>query len=424
LQTQRHKCFNEAHFHEKKIYLAEPKYSQAFAALTHEANNLKKTFKTACILILLVASLPFLSLLHVKGETEGVRFTITSTVTYSNKSTTNVWNLTGEDYSISLFMNNSWQSVSLVENSLPLNTVRTDVDGNLLGFLNFTQLGPGQNVTYTVKYNAISKPRPLPTITEEQSQTLTDINQTLKDRYCKGEGPWLTNNTLLMALAHNLASHETRVLTIVKNFVGWIADNINYDSEEVPRYPNETVNGYGDCDDQAILLITLCRIVGIPAYLQVGCIFQFGGFQSQTYWKDGLGRAHVTSVLRQIGWHGWAIVYIPPWGWLPADLTYVPIDPNLNDPLNAIRGAAVTGQDVIQYMNISRTDYVGASRSLRDFVRNSDFFIYMEDEMEAHIDFENILEFIKLVVVGALVITGAISVSLATVFVYRWKKIR
>ena len=372
--------------------------------------------KTAFVLTLLVATIVFQGSVSVRGELSEKRFTITMAVTYFNNGT-NVWDLTGEDYAISLFMNNSWQSVSLAEHSLPLNSVKNDTDGNILGFLNFPQLNPGQNVSYTVKYNVVSKLRLLPNITEEQSLFLANISDSLKDEYCKKEGPWLIDDHNLRTLATGLAGNETRVLVIVKNFVGWIAYNIAYDSEEFPRYPTETYSQRrGDCDDQAILLITLCRILGIPAYLQVGCIFQpFSLPQTEEYWGG-----HVTSVLRQIAWHGWAIVYIPPWGWLPVDLTYVL--GGITNPLNAIKGAAVTEQDVIQYMNFTHTDYVGASRRSRDFIQNNNFYIYMVDEMKWNIDFGIAWELIKLTLRVALIATAVIAVSLAAVFVYKWKK--
>jgi len=380
--------------------------------------DLKKS-KAIFILILLVAILLFQSPLSVKGEPSETKFTLTSTVTYSYNGT-GIWDLTGEDYAISLFMNNSWQSVSLAEHSLPLNYIRNDTDGNLLGFLNLTQLNTNQSVSYTVKYDIISKSRLLPNITEEQSLTLANISSDLKNEYCKKEGPWLTDDQDLRELANSLKGNEIRALSIVKEFVRWIADdtNVEYDSAEVPRYPNETYNEHkGDCDDQAILLITLCRIIGIPAYLQVGCIFQFGRYESQEYWGG-----HVTSVSKQIAWHGWAMVYVPPWGWLPVDLTYVPIDPALINPLNAIKGAAVTGEDVIQYMNFSHTDYVGTSRQLREFIQNNSFYVYMVDEMKMNVDFGTAWELAKLVIRVVLIATAAIAFSLAAVFIYKWKK--
>jgi len=211
------------------------------------------------------------------------------------------------------------------------------------------------------------------------------------------------------------------VLSIVKNFVAWIADNVTYDSDEVPRYPNETyIQRRGDCDDQAILLITLCRIIGIPAYLQIGCIFQLGSLPTQDeYWIDIHGRAHVTSVSKQIAWHGWAIVYVPPWGWLPVDLTYV--YGGLTNPLNAIKGAAVTGQDVIQYMNFTHSDYVGSSRQFRDFIRNNNFYISMTDEMNLNLDIASLWEFLELIIKAALISTAVIAISLAVIFLYKHK---
>jgi hypothetical protein len=381
---------------------------------------LKKASKATLVLILLIATILLQNPLHAKGESNEIGFSITTTVTYSNKGT-NVWNLNGEDYAISLFMNSSWQSVSLVEHSLPLNSVGIDEDGNLLGFLNLTKLNPWQNASYTLKYNIASKPRLLPNITEEQSQTLANINSSLKNEYCKKEGPWLIDDPYLKGNATILAGNETRILSIVKKFVAFIAHNVTYNSAEVPRYPNETLSGHkGDCDDQAILLITLCRIVGIPAYLQVGAMYDFfGGYSKDTYWQG-----HVTSVLKQIGWHAWAMVYIPPWGWLPVDLTYVLIDPNLNNPLNAIKGAAVTMQNVVQYMNFTHSDYVGASRHLRDLIQGNPFYIYETDEMKINIDFGSIWEVMNLTFEGILIASTVIAVLSTAIFVFRWKKKR
>jgi hypothetical protein len=84
-------------------------------------------------------------------------------------------------------------------------------------------------------------------------------------------------------------------------------------------------------------------------------------------------------VEQRIGWHGWAVVYVPPWGWLPVDLTYVP--QGLDDPLNAIKHGAVTGQETIQYMNITHTDYVALSFESRTFLAENGFQVDMEDEM-------------------------------------------
>jgi hypothetical protein len=164
----------------------------------------------------------------------------------------------------------------------------------------------------------------------------------------------------------------------VKKFVAWIWKNIRYPSRshEIPFYPNETLETReGDCDDQAILLSTFCRIYGIPAFVQTGCIYLSPLYSNASAW-DG----HLTQISRDVGWHGWASVYVPPWGWLPVDLTYV--WGSLNDPVNSITCSAVTLSETVQYMNICRSDYVGATRAYRDFLQSNGFYLYSTDQMD------------------------------------------
>ena len=331
------------------------------------------------IFILLLTTTAFQNSLAVEGETQDVGYTIKMRVTYSNPvNGTRIWNLTEEDRTIGLFMNNTWQTAYLINHSYPLEMMKNDEDGNPIAVLRFPKLrlNPGENVSYTVAYRFLSKPRSIPEIMEEKSETLDEIPKDLRVKYCRKEGPWLVDDPDLRGLAHSIAKNETRVLTIVKNFVAWIDRNINYTVHEVPMYPNETyAERRGDCDDKAVLLVTLCRICKIPAYMQVGCIYMPTRRRtSETYWEG-----HVTSVLKQIGWHGWAIAYVPPWGWLPVDLTYVKV--GLGDPLNAIKAGAVTLQETIQYLNFTQTDYVASSREAREFIIDNDFYVYMEDEM-------------------------------------------
>lgn len=318
-------------------------------------------------------------------------------------------------------MNNTWQSVQLVNHSYPLKSVKNDAEGNQIAVLQFnrTELHPEEeDLSYTVTYQVLSKPRPIPNISEEESYSLNEIPNDLKENYTKAEGPWLTNHKELQNLAHNITGNETKVLTIVKNFAAWIANqsNIKYKTHEVPLYPNETLKlREGDCDDKAILLITLCRIYGIPSYLQVGCIYNPSpSLSNDTYWKG-----HVTIISKRISWHGWAIVYIPPWGWLPVDLTYVLGD--ISDPLNTIRKAAVTWQWVIQYMNITKSDYVASSQNTKKFLEDNIFYIYEEDEMildqSLDIPWQQIMEMLKWVfIVGT--VAGTATVVLVVIFVY------
>jgi len=336
---------------------------------------------TLIVSLLFVAfafSIPYLG----EAEAQDLEFTIRTSVTYSNNGT-GVWNFTEEDRAISLFMNNSWQTVHLTEHSFSIENITNDDDGNPLAVLQFDkgELKKGENISYAVTYRAVSKPRPLPNIAEEKSENLSQIPKNLSDEYCGPEGPWQINDPELQELAQSITGSETGVLTIVKGFIKCIKENIDYASHEVPLYPNETyAKREGDCDEQAILLITLCRIYRIPAFLQIGCIYMPETESDlSTYWEG-----HETFISKKIGWHGWAIVYIPPWGWLPVDLTYVWGGIG-GDYLNAIKKAAVTSQYVIQYMNITKTDYINSTYQAMDFLQANDFYVYVEDEMTKEI---------------------------------------
>lgn len=331
-----------------------------------------------CISLLLLSILTFQKLTVVGSTTEEeTEYYVKSSVAYSNKGT-DVWNFTDreEDHTVGLFMDNLWQTVSLVNSTPPVKTIKNDTDGNRVAVLQFSEmlLNPGENISYAVTYHVISKPRTLSDINVTASESLEEIPLSLKDKYSKAEGPWLINNKDLQNLAYNITKNETNVLIIVKDFVDWISNNITYRIHQVPQYPNETlIQQDGDCDDQAILLITLCRIIGIPAFLQIGAIYTYQ-LSNTSYWDN-----HLEVVQKRIGWHGWAMVYIPPWEWLPVDLTYV--FGGLDNPLNAITNAAVTSQITVQYMNISQTDYVESSRNEREFLTTNNFYVYIEDEM-------------------------------------------
>ena len=341
------------------------------------------------LLVLVVSILALVSLFSQnayvlpRDKTGGIRaFTIALTVTYENRNSEGaVWNLAEDDRTIGLFMNNSWQTVYLIRTSLSVGGFETDTDGNPIGFLSFPRsaIHSGENLTFEARYKIVLKPRSVPRISEEGSAKLTDIPENLRELYSGSGGPWLLDEPELVDLAHEIVGNETKALTIVAKFIAWIRDNIRYETADLPRYPNETLLGKtGDCDDQANLLVTMCRIIGIPAYLQVGCIYlPSRPPEVYRYW-DGSLLVNLT----RIGWHGWAMVYVPPWGWLPVDLTYVSSINLRADPLNAIRISAVVAYPTVQYANITRTDYVAASRMKRDFLLSNGFRIVEHDLMD------------------------------------------
>jgi len=291
-------------------------------------------------------------------------FTLVSTVTYENRNSRGEsWVLTDDDKVVGLFMNNSWQTVYLLNASYPLERFGADEDGNFVAYVDFpmSELEPRENVTYQVCYSIVHKPRALSQIFVNVSGSISDIPGSLKASYCS-PGFWQSNVSLISDLAFTVAGNTTNVLSILSNYIVWITQNIDYGSVDTPRFPNETLLGRtGDCDDQANLLIGLCRAAGIPAYLQIGCIYIPERSSTSNYW-DGLW----TSSLKGIGWHGWAMVYVPPWGWLPIDLTYS--RGNSSDPLSHITSSAIITDPTVQYANITVSNYVMESRQFKEIV--------------------------------------------------------
>jgi len=305
-------------------------------------------------------------------------FVLSITTTLENASPQGkIWNLSKTEKTIGLFMNNTWQTIYLVNASYFINESGMDEDGNPIATLSFpaSRILRGENFTFQITYRITLKPRSLPVISENQSGTLDEIREELKRSYCNANGPWQVNRKELRDLAFNIAGNETNVLLLLKKFILWIKNNVYYESRDLPKYPIETLNDKsGDCDDQANLFIAFCRIVGIPAYLQVGCIYLPQQDYEYTNWNG-----HWIIRLTRIGWHAWAMVYVPPWGWLPVDLTYA--SGILSDPTNAIRKAAIITHPVVQYANITETDYIASSRSYRESLLSNGFRIYEHDVM-------------------------------------------
>jgi transglutaminase-like putative cysteine protease len=64
--------------------------------------------------------------------------------------------------------------------------------------------------------------------------------------------------------------------------------------------------GHGDCGQQTLLLMTLLRLNGIPARWQSGWVYSDGKIGKDTY--DNM--------------HDWGQLYLPPYGWVPMDVTF------------------------------------------------------------------------------------------------------
>ena len=116
------------------------------------------------------------------------------------------------------------------------------------------------------------------------------------------EAPHVVFTPQIRKLAETIAGKESNPALKAKRFYDWIAANIKYSySIEYSTIPNISEycrgHGYGDCGEEALLFISLCRLNGIPARWQSG-------------WNTFPGGKDI---------HDWTEIYLPPYGWVPVD---------------------------------------------------------------------------------------------------------
>lgn len=116
-------------------------------------------------------------------------------------------------------------------------------------------------------------------------------------RYTISEG-WLDISPEIAAKAEEIAGGERNPYFIAKKIFMWVVDNLQY---EYPDFESRGASKSlkrlkGDCGEFCAVFVSLCRSRGIPART-VTC-----------NWLKG-------------GGHQWAEVFLPPYGWVPADPT-------------------------------------------------------------------------------------------------------
>lgn len=117
--------------------------------------------------------------------------------------------------------------------------------------------------------------------------------------------PHIRFTPYLRALAEELRGSETNPLFLARRIYDFVTTRVEYRFvrsyaciDQLPEYG--ALNLKGDCGVMALLFITLCRILGIPAA-----------------WQSGLDAKP-----GDVGEHDWAKFYVPGTGWVYADLSY------------------------------------------------------------------------------------------------------
>jgi len=118
------------------------------------------------------------------------------------------------------------------------------------------------------------------------------VPQYLRDAYLHDEWKIEMSDPAVASKAREVAGSGDAASQL-ESLYDWIVKSIKYRSlSGEPQTASRTLSdGMGDCDDQAILLISMARSLGIPAWLQLGAIYSK---------EDGTWGAH-----------GWARAYVP-----------------------------------------------------------------------------------------------------------------
>jgi transglutaminase-like putative cysteine protease len=116
------------------------------------------------------------------------------------------------------------------------------------------------------------------------------------------EAPHVVFTPEMRALSKQIVGGATNDYVKARKFYDWIAENIKYSyALEYSTIRNISdycrSKGYGDCGQEALLFITLCRMNGIPARWQSG-------------WATIPGGKTI---------HDWSEIYLEPYGWIPVD---------------------------------------------------------------------------------------------------------
>ena len=329
-------------------------------------NHLNKS-KTLLGIILVISLLTPVT----QGEAP-TQYVYTLSYIFENRGTSDV-ELTREDVTIPLFMNTTWQTSKLEEIDQEYTVQVIDSDDNQGAIVGINRLLlPGQEESFTAKYTISSVEQEVPVFELDMAQGMAMIPENLVDEYTLSTETFPSDEAMFQKLASEIVSGEETVLGSVATLVDYIMDNTTYCNFEVPQYPSKTLEDQlGDCDDQSILLITLCRSLDIPAYLQVGIYIHPAIDEEDTSWEG-----HLINEADGVGGHGWAMVYIPPWGWVPVDLTLADSD----NGLDLIQNAPEYGDNIVPVLNVSNQSYIGETLATRERIINSSIYVTVSDE--------------------------------------------
>ena len=283
------------------------------------------------------------------------------------------FHLEQEDYTLPLFINNTRQTVTILNISGGYTRAVIDLDGNRGVIMDVDDtLSPGEILSFSIEYLIESASQERPAFSIAEAEGFSAITPGLVSEYTGHTETFTVDDPTIIDLARRASKGDETVLGAVANLLDYVTQNTTYLNFETPRYPLDTLrDGLGDCDDQALLLISMARSLGIPAYLKVGVIIHPNIVDTDSSWEG-----HLENDADGIGWHGWVMIYIPPWGWVPVDLTLVQEDTGLDYIINAPE----YDPNIIEVLDISEQAYIGDTIATRERIIASDLHVTIIDE--------------------------------------------
>ena len=123
--------------------------------------------------------------------------------------------------------------------------------------------------------------------------------------YLQERPPHIRFTPEIRSVVEQIVAGEANPLGRARRIFQWFGRNIRYAYEDeystIPSFCEKVFRlRRGDCGVQAMLFITMCRLAGVPARWQSGW----------TTFPDNWNM------------HDWAEIHVPPWGWLPVDVSY------------------------------------------------------------------------------------------------------
>lgn len=240
------------------------------------------------------------------------------------------------DVYVAVPSNRDNQHISDLSFSSPY-TLLTDRYGQAIAYFQFTNLSPGQQATVSwegdVEIEAMDYE-----VDPSQVTGLDQIPPGIVSAYTTNESMYRLESQIIQDAAQVAADGATNPYWIARNVHDFVANRLTYLNDN--RWDDaETVylQQHGSCSEYTILFIALCRANGLPARY-------VGGTRQR---EEGI---YVDTVF-----HRWAEVYLPPYGWVPVDVTH---DDVSGGPVHTYFGA-VTDERFVTAVSGGDSEYLG-----------------------------------------------------------------